>query len=50
MKNDPVIDRIRNVRKQISAKYNHDPKKFVEHYIEQEKKQKKEKFYVQSVH
>lgn len=32
MKSDPIIDEIRRVRHEISAKYGHDPKKLVAHY------------------
>jgi len=45
MKDDPVIDRIRKARKAISERFSHDPKKLVNHYIELEKKRKKEKQY-----
>jgi hypothetical protein len=38
MKDDPVIDRIRQVRRRISEKYDHDPNKLVMHYIELEKR------------
>lgn len=31
---DPVLDEIREVRRQISAQFDHDPKKLVDHYIE----------------
>lgn len=37
MKNDysdPVIDEIREIRHRISARFDHDPKKLVEHYAE----------------
>ena len=30
---DPVIDEVREVRHQISARVNHDPVKLVEHYM-----------------
>ncbi len=33
MKEDPIIDEVRRVRRQISEKFDHDPKKLVEHYI-----------------
>ena len=36
-KNDPVIDRIREVRLRISEEHDHDPQKLVDHYIELEK-------------
>ena len=32
MKPDPVIERIRAVRREISKKCNHDPKRLVAHY------------------
>jgi len=31
--NDPVIDEIREVRHQISARVDHDPAKLVEYYM-----------------
>ncbi len=37
MKPDPVIDEIRKVRHEISAEYDHDPRKLVQHYIELQK-------------
>ena len=37
-KDDPVIKRIRDVRHEISAKFDHDPGKLVAHYIELQKK------------
>ena len=37
-KDNPLIERIRAVRHQISEEYDHDPKQLVEHYIELEKK------------
>lgn len=30
---DPVIDEVRAVRRRISARFGHDPKKLVEHYM-----------------
>jgi hypothetical protein len=38
IKDNPLIERIRGVRHQISEEYHHDPKQLVEHYIELEKK------------
>ncbi|NOY59711.1 MAG: hypothetical protein GXO75_12405 [Calditrichaeota bacterium] len=35
---DFTIDQIRKTRHQISKKFNHDPKKIVEYYIELQKK------------
>jgi hypothetical protein len=32
-RSDPVIDEIRQVRRRISARFNDDPKRLVEHYI-----------------
>ena len=32
MQDDPVIDEIRRVRHEISAAFDHDPYKLVEHY------------------
>jgi hypothetical protein len=32
--NDAVIDEVREVRRRISARFDHDPKKLVEHYID----------------
>ena len=37
MKTDPAIQEIRAVRKAISAKYGHDTRKLVQHYIEHQK-------------
>jgi hypothetical protein len=34
---DPTIDRIREVRHQISAEFGHDPEKLVAHYANLEK-------------
>jgi len=31
---DPVIDEIREARHEISARFEHDPKRLVDHYIE----------------
>ena len=38
MKPDPVIERIRTVRREISKGCNHDPKMFVAHYRAMEKR------------
>ena len=38
IKDNPLIERIRDVRHQISEEYQHDPKQLVEHYMELEKK------------
>lgn len=32
--NDPVIDEIREVRHQISARFGHDPRRLVAYYLE----------------
>lgn len=37
MRNDPVIERIRNARKAISEKCGHDPKRLIEYYLERQK-------------
>ncbi len=34
MKSDKAIEEIRKVRKEISAEFDNDPKKLIEHYIE----------------
>jgi hypothetical protein len=36
-KNDPTIDRIREVRHEISAEFGHDPKRLVAFYADLEK-------------
>ncbi len=33
MRNDPVIDRIREARRLISEECDHDPEKLIEYYI-----------------
>jgi hypothetical protein len=33
MRDDPAITRIHEVRHRISAQFDHDPKKLVEHYM-----------------
>ena len=33
-KNDPVIDEVREVRRRISARFNHDPARLVAYYIQ----------------
>ena len=38
MKPDPVIERIRAVRREISKDFNHDPKALVAHYREMEER------------
>jgi hypothetical protein len=38
MKHDPVIARIRAARHDISARFDHDPHKLVEHYLRTQKR------------
>jgi hypothetical protein len=38
MKDDPVIAEIRAIRRLISARFDHDPKKIVEYYIKLQEK------------
>jgi hypothetical protein len=33
MKNDPPIDEIREVRRRISARFDHDPARLVDYYV-----------------
>ncbi len=40
MRKDPTIERIRAARHQISAEYNHDPKKLLAHYRQMEQEYK----------
>jgi hypothetical protein len=35
---DAAIDRVREVRHRISAKFDHDTKRLIDHYIEMQKK------------
>lgn len=35
---DEVIEEVREIRRQISARFDHDPVKLVEHYIELQKR------------
>ena len=35
--NDPVIDEIREVRRRISARFDHDPAQLVHFYLEMQK-------------
>jgi len=37
MKPDPTVDRIRQIRHEISVKFGHDPRRLVEYYMEQQK-------------
>lgn len=38
MKSDPVIDRVRKARHEISARFDHDPEKLTAYYIERQKR------------
>lgn len=40
MQDDPALDRIREIRHQISQQFDHDPKKLVEHYIQLQERHK----------
>ena len=42
MKPDPAIDEIREVRREISAEFGHDPRRLMAHYVEYEKQLKRE--------
>lgn len=44
MKDFPVIDRIREVRKKISEEHGHDTEKLVKHYQDMEKQSKRKLF------
>lgn len=44
MKDDPVIERIRNVRRNISEAHGHDTEKLIKHYQELQKKTKRKFF------
>jgi hypothetical protein len=35
---DDVIEEVREIRRQISARFDHDPVKLVEHYLERQKR------------
>lgn len=37
---DPTIEKIREIRHQISDRFQHDPKKIIEYYMEMQKKYK----------
>ena len=39
---DPVIDEIRETRRRISARFQHDPAKLVAYYIEMQKRHKQQ--------
>ena len=38
MKSDPAIDHVRQVRHEISARFNHDPRKLTAYYMERQKR------------
>jgi len=40
MKTDPTVDRIRQIRHEISEECDHDPKKLIEYYMKYQKKYK----------
>ncbi len=40
MKKDPIIERVRGIRHQISAEHSHDPKKVIAHYRKMEQEYK----------
>ncbi len=40
IESDPVIDEIREVRRRISAQFDHNPSKLVAHYMEIQKQRK----------
>ena len=40
MKQDKTIERIRKVRHEISKKFDHNPRKLVEHYIKMQARHK----------
>ena len=44
MKEFPVIDRIRGVRRKISEDHDHDTEKLIRHYQDREKKAKRKFF------
>jgi hypothetical protein len=44
MKDDPVIERIREVRRRISEAHDHDSEKLIKHYQELQKKTKRKFF------
>jgi len=44
MKDDPVIERIRQVRRKISQEHGHSSEKLIKHYQEMEKKTKRKFF------
>lgn len=44
MKDDPVIERIRSVRRKISEEHGHDTERLIKHYQDMEKKTKRKFF------
>ena len=44
MKEDPVIERIRDVRRKISEQHDHDTKKLIKHYQQMQQKTKRKFF------
>jgi hypothetical protein len=45
MRPDPTIDEIRKVRHEISAQFDHDPRRLVAHYMELQKSVPEERFF-----
>lgn len=41
MQPDPAIDEIRAIRREISAEFGHDPRRFMQHYVELEKEMRR---------
>ena len=39
---DPVVDEIREARRQISARFGHDPRQLVAHYLQRERERQAE--------
>jgi hypothetical protein len=44
MKDDPVVERIRDVRRKISETHGHDTEKLIKHYQEMQKRMKRKFF------
>jgi len=42
MEPDPAIDDIREIRRQISAEFGHDPRRLMAHYMEYQEQLKRE--------
>ena len=49
MKDFPVIDRIRKVRRKISEEHEHDTERLIQHYQEMQKKTTR-KFFRRDIH